>query len=132
MEGEEVGEGVEGGEVVFMVEEESVDMVEELVETMVVLEVDSAIKEKWLGMQGGDMVVVEVTAVVEHLVVLVDYMVQAVVMVVTLVALVDKDILVVVVVTVVLSFLAMGMVTVTDAHQKSLRESRGMGVVKKL
>ena len=51
---------------------------------------------------------------------------------VTLVALVDKDILVVVVVTVVLSFLAMGMVTVTDAQQKNFRESRGMGVVKKL
>ena len=95
---------------------------------MVVLEVDSAIKEEWLGMQRGDMVVVEVTAVVEHLVVLVDYMVQAVVMVVTLVALVDKDILVLLVV---LSFLAMGMVTVTDAQQKSFRESRGMGVVKK-
>ena len=103
-------------------------MVKELVETMVVLEVDSAIKEEWLGMQTGDMVVVEVTAVVEHLVVLVDYMVQAAVMVVTLV---EKDILVVVVVTVVLSFLAMGMVTVTDAQQKNFRESRGMGVVKK-
>ena len=111
--------------------EDSVDMVEELVETMVVLEVDSAIKEEWLGMQRGDMVVVEVTAVVENLVVLVDYMVQAVVMVVTLVALVDKDILVVVVVTVVLSFLAMGMVTVTDAQQTNFRESRGMGLLKK-
>ena len=122
---------MEGEEVVDMVEEVLVDMAEELVETMVVLEVDSAIKEEWLGMQTGDMVVVEVTAVVEHLVVLVDYMVQAVVMVVTLVALVDKDILVVVVVTVVLSFLAMGMVTVTDAQQKNFRESRGMGVVKK-
>ena len=129
MEAEEVVDMVV--EVVDMVEEESVDMVEELVETMVVLEVDSAIKEEWLGMQRGDMVVVEVTAVVEHLVVLVDYMVQAVVMVVTLVALVDKDILVVVVVTVVLSFLAMGMVTVTDAQQKKFRESKGMRVVKK-
>ena len=119
---------MEGEEVVDMVEEVSVDMAEELVETMVVLEVDSAIKEEWLGMQTGDMVVVEVTAVVEHLVVLVDYMVQAAVMVVTLV---EKDILVVVVVTVVLSFLAMGMVTVTDAQQKNFRESRGMGVVKK-
>ena len=117
---------MEGEEVVDMVEEVSVDMAEELVETMVVLEVDSAIKEEWLGMQTGDMVVVEVTAVVEHLV---DYMVQAAVMVVTLV---EKDILVVVVVTVVLSFLAMGMVTVTDAQQKNFRESRGMGVVKKL
>ena len=116
---------MEGEEVVDMVEEVSVDMAEELVETMVVLEVDSAIKEEWLGMQTGDMVVVEVTAVVEHLV---DYMVQAAVMVVTLV---EKDILVVVVVTVVLSFLAMGMVTVTDAQQKKFRESRGMGVVKK-
>lgn len=116
---------MEGEEVVDMVEEVSVDMAEELVETMVVLEVDSAIKEEWLGMQTGDMVVVEVTAVVEHLV---DYMVQAAVMVVTLV---EKDILVVVVVTVVLSFLAMGMVTVTDAQQKNFRESRGMGVVKK-
>ena len=117
---------MEGEEVVDIVEEVSVDMAEELVETMVVLEVDSAIKEEWLGMQTGDMVVVEVTAVVEHLV---DYMVQAAVMVVTLV---EKDILVVVVVTVVLSFLAMGMVTVTDAQQKNFRESRGMGVVKKL
>ena len=116
---------MEGEEVVDMVEEVLVDMAEELVETMVVLEVDSAIKEEWLGMQTGDMVVVEVTAVVEHLV---DYMVQAAVMVVTLV---EKDILVVVVVTVVLSFLAMGMVTVTDAQQKNFRESRGMGVVKK-
>ena len=116
---------MEGEEVVDIVEEVSVDMAEELVETMVVLEVDSAIKEEWLGMQTGDMVVVEVTAVVEHLV---DYMVQAAVMVVTLV---EKDILVVVVVTVVLSFLAMGMVTVTDAQQKNFRESRGMGVVKK-
>ena len=116
---------MEGEEVVDMVEEVSVDMAEELVETMVVLEVDSAIKEEWLGMQTGDMVVVEVTAVVEHLV---DYMVQAAVMVVTLV---EKDILVVVVVTMVLSFLAMGMVTVTDAQQKNFRESRGMGVVKK-
>ena len=105
--------------------EVSVDMAEELVETMVVLEVDSAIKEEWLGMQTGDMVVVEVTAVVEHLV---DYMLQAAVMVVTLV---EKDILVVVVVTVVLSFLAMGMVTVTDAQQKNFRESRGVRVVKK-
>ena len=119
---------MEGEEVVDMVVKVLVDMAEELVETMVVLEVDSAIKEEWLGMQTGDMVVVEVTAVVEHLV---DYMVQAAVMVVTLVALVDKDILVVVVVTVVLSFLAMGMVTVTDAQQKNFRESRGMGVVKK-
>ena len=117
---------MEGEEVVDIVEEVSVDMAEELVETMVVLEVDSAIKEEWLGMQTGDMVVVEVTAVVEHLV---DYMVQAAVMVVTLV---EKDILVVVVVTMVLSFLAMGMVTVTDAQQKNFRESRGMGVVKKL
>ena len=116
---------MEGEEVVDMVVKVLVDMAEELVETMVVLEVDSAIKEEWLGMQTGDMVVVEVTAVVEHLV---DYMLQAAVMVVTLV---EKDILVVVVVTVVLSFLAMGMVTVTDAQQKNFRESRGMGVVKK-
>ena len=115
---------MEGEEVVDMVEEVLVDMAEELVETMVVLEVDSAIKEEWLGMQTGDMVVVE------HLMVLVDYMVHTEVMVVTLVALVDKDILVVVVVTVVLSFLAMGMVTVTDAQQKKFRESRGMRVVK--
>ena len=59
-------------EVVYMVEGDSVDMAEEVVETMVVLEVDSAIKEEWLGMQRGDMVMVEVTAVVEHLVMLVD------------------------------------------------------------
>ena len=115
---------MEGEEVVDMAEEVLVDMAEELVETMVVLEVDSAIKEEWLGMQTGDMVVVE------HLMVLVDYMVHTEVMVVTLVALVDKDILVVVV-TVVLSFLAMGMVTVTDAQQENFRESRGMRVVKK-